>query len=86
MIALRRALGAPVGLPATAWMVKIGAFLLGTDAELILKSRRAVPRRLRDAGFTFHFPTWLAAAAALAPRLSDRAPRHGPPAPLHAAA
>jgi NAD dependent epimerase/dehydratase family enzyme len=45
-----------VGLPATRWMAKIGAFVLRSDTELLLKSRRVVPDRLLDAGFTFVHP------------------------------
>jgi uncharacterized protein len=44
------------GLPATKWMLKIGAFLLGTETELILKSRRVIPRRLLKSGFVFQYP------------------------------
>ena len=43
MLALRRAWGRRVGLPATAWMAEIGAWVLRTDTELLLKSRRVVP-------------------------------------------
>jgi NAD dependent epimerase/dehydratase family enzyme len=68
MAALRAELGVPVGLPATRWMAEIGAFVLCTDTELILKSRRVTPRRLQDAGFTFDFPTWPAAVRALVSR------------------
>ena len=45
-----------VGLPATRWMLEIGAFILRTETELILKSRRVIPRRLIESGFTFQFP------------------------------
>jgi uncharacterized protein (TIGR01777 family) len=62
MAALRRAAGVRTGLPATAWMAEIGAFILRTDTELLLKSRRVVPTRLLDAGFTFAFPDWPDAA------------------------
>ena len=55
---LRRAAGVPVGLPATTWMLEVGAFALRTETELILKSRRVVPTRLLDAGFSFQFPSW----------------------------
>jgi uncharacterized protein (TIGR01777 family) len=68
MAALRRAYGAPVGLPATDWMLEIGALFLRTETELILKSRRVVPRRLVDAGFGFQFPEWSSAAADLVQR------------------
>lgn len=47
----REAAGMPVGLPAAKWMLEVGARLLGTETELILKSRWAEPRRLREAGF-----------------------------------
>ena len=46
MRALRRAWGARVGLPATDRMIEVGAFLMRTETELVLKSRRVVPRRL----------------------------------------
>jgi len=62
---LRRAYGMPLGLPATAWMLEIGAFFLRTETELILKSRQAVPTVLLRHGFQFEFPTWPEAAAEL---------------------
>lgn len=68
MRALRNAVGTPVGLPATRGMARAGAFLLRTDPELVLKSRRVVPGRLRGAGFRFEFPDWPAAAGDLARR------------------
>jgi uncharacterized protein (TIGR01777 family) len=51
----------PIGLPATEWMLEIGAFFLRTETELIFKSRRVVPGRLLQSGFEFHFPTFRAA-------------------------
>ena len=68
MATLRRAWGAPFGLPASRWMLEIGALFLRTESELILKSRRVVPRRLLEAGFTFEFPRWAEAAADLCER------------------
>jgi uncharacterized protein (TIGR01777 family) len=59
---LRAAAGVPVGLPATPLMLEVGAVLLRTETELILKSRRVVPRRLLEAGFEFRFPAWGEAA------------------------
>jgi NAD dependent epimerase/dehydratase family enzyme len=44
---------------------------MGTDAELVLKSRRIVPGRLLEAGFAFTFPDWPAAAADLVARRSQ---------------
>ena len=58
---LRRAAKIPFGLPSACWMLEIGAYLRKTETELLLKSRRVVPGRLTEAGFTFEFPTWQAA-------------------------
>lgn len=46
-----------IALPATTTMLELGAFLLGTETELILKSRWVKPRRLLEAGFSFNYPT-----------------------------
>lgn len=53
----RELVGAPIGLPATEWMLEVGAFILRTETELILKSRRVLPGKLLAGGFQFHFPT-----------------------------
>jgi uncharacterized protein len=68
MRALRSAWGAAIGLPATKWMIEIGTFLLRTESELVLKSRRVVPGRLVAAGFQFRFPGWTAASKDLCER------------------
>jgi uncharacterized protein (TIGR01777 family) len=68
MAGLRRAYGARVGLPATGWTLEIGALVLQTETELVLKSRRVVPRRLLEAGFEFRFPEWSVAAVELVRR------------------
>ena len=65
MRTLRTAWGVPVGLPATRWMLEIGAFFLRTESELVLKSRRVIPGRLLQSGFTFNFPAWPEAASDL---------------------
>lgn len=65
---LRAAWGARIGLPAAEWMLKIGAFLMRTETELVLKSRRVVPGVLLQRGFTFEFPTWREAAVDLCRR------------------
>jgi uncharacterized protein (TIGR01777 family) len=65
---LRAACGVPFGLPATRWMAEIGAWAIRSDTELLLKSRRVVPTRLLEAGFTFTHPTWPEAARDLARR------------------
>lgn len=72
MRTLRRSWGVSVGLPATEWMLEIGAGFLRTETELVLKSRRVVPRRLLQAGFRFEFPTWEEAARDLCARWRAR--------------
>jgi uncharacterized protein (TIGR01777 family) len=57
-----------VGVPVSGWVLDLGAWLVRTETELVLKSRRVVPRRLIDDGFTFRFPEWSAAARDLCAR------------------
>jgi uncharacterized protein (TIGR01777 family) len=66
MAALREALDMPNGFPAPALAVRLGAWLLGTNPELVLASSRAIPSRLLEAGFKFEFPEWPEAAEDLA--------------------
>jgi uncharacterized protein len=68
MRTLRSASRVPVGLPATRWMAELGAFVIRSDTELLLKSRRVTPGRLLDAGFSFRFPQWRDAAQDLVRR------------------
>lgn len=56
MRTLREVCRQPIGLPATRWMLEIGAFVLRTETELLLKSRRVVPGRLLKSGFQFRYP------------------------------
>jgi uncharacterized protein len=65
---LRGAWGVPFGLPASNWMLEVGALLLRSETELILKSRRVVPTRLLESGFVFEFSTWREAAKDLCAR------------------
>lgn len=65
---LRAAWGMPIGLPAMKWMLEIGTFLLQTETELVLKSRRVIPSKLQQSGFSFQFPTWTEAAGDLCTR------------------
>jgi uncharacterized protein (TIGR01777 family) len=65
---LRKAWGARVGLPASQWMLEVGAIFLRTETELILKSRRVVPGLLLMSGFEFRFPEWRCAAQELVQR------------------
>ena len=55
MKTLRMAYGIPFGLPAPAWLLEMGAIMIGTETELILKSRWVTPERLLDAGYQFQF-------------------------------
>jgi len=57
MQALRERLRIGVGLPSPAWLLKIGAVLIRTETELVLKSRWVLPHRLQQAGYTFSYPT-----------------------------
>lgn len=50
---VRRKVHMPFGLPTAKWMLKIGALLLGSETELLLKSRWVVPARLTAAGYIF---------------------------------
>jgi uncharacterized protein len=56
MSMLRRATGHLVGLPAPEWMLRLGAPVIGTEIELVLKSRWVLPTRLLESGFQFKFP------------------------------
>lgn len=58
MAELRRAYRVRLGLPATPLMLELGAAILGTETELVLKSRRVVPARLLESGYRFRFPTF----------------------------
>ena len=42
--------------PSPEWLLKIGAALIGTETELLLKSRWVLPRRLTEEGYTFLYP------------------------------
>jgi len=53
MAALRRAVGAGIGLPTSRWMLELGSMAMGTEAELVLKSRWVLPAKLLDAGYRF---------------------------------
>ncbi|HLL90523.1 MAG TPA: TIGR01777 family oxidoreductase [Tepidisphaeraceae bacterium] len=68
MLAIRQAWGVTPGLPASERMLEVGALLMRTETELLLKSRRVVPRRLLDAGFRFDHFDWFDAARDLCRR------------------
>lgn len=56
MQTLRTATGRLFGLPAFKWMLTIGATVIGTETELILKSRWVLPTKLLQEGFEFKYP------------------------------
>ena len=53
---------ASAAAPGAANWLAIGAAFMRTETELVLKSRRVVPRRLLENGFGFKFPSWSDAA------------------------
>ncbi len=53
----REMAGMPLGLPASRQMLEIGARLLKTETELVLKSRWVNPLRLKESGFRWRYPT-----------------------------
>jgi hypothetical protein len=53
---LRRLTGHVIGLPAFKWMLQVGAPIIGTELELILKSRWVVPKKILESGFQFKYP------------------------------
>ncbi|NRA94220.1 MAG: TIGR01777 family protein [Psychroserpens sp.] len=55
MRSLRKILNIPFGIPQPESIVKLGAKLIGTEAELVLKSRNVIPTRLLKNGFRFKF-------------------------------
>jgi uncharacterized protein (TIGR01777 family) len=61
MAVFRKVCGVPIGLPAARWMLEIGAFIMRTETELMIKSRRAVPGKLLASGFQFQYPTFQSA-------------------------
>jgi len=69
---IRKAWGISFGLPASEWMLELGAFVLRSETELMLKSRRVVPARLLESGFAFQFSSWTEAAQDLCARWRKR--------------
>lgn len=65
MKAIRTIYGMPVGLPAPEWLLNIGAAIIGTEPELILKSRWVVPKRLLQSGYEFSYENTAQAVRAI---------------------
>jgi len=74
MRTLRRTVGMPIGLPATSWMVRIGAPLfMRTDPDLALFGRYVISKRLAEERFDFQYPHLKEALADLLTR-GDESP------------
>jgi uncharacterized protein (TIGR01777 family) len=50
---LRKKLNCFIGLPTPKYLLKLGGVLIGTESELILKSRKVFPENLIEKGFKF---------------------------------
>jgi uncharacterized protein (TIGR01777 family) len=57
MSLLRKSIGRPFGVPISELLLKIGAVIIKTESELVLKSRNVIPKRLQQNGFTFKYDT-----------------------------
>lgn len=53
---LRKEMKAPFGLNAPVWQLEIASLFLGTETELLLKSRNVYPEQLIKHGFEFKYP------------------------------
>lgn len=57
MQTLRKIMNKKIGITMPKWLLKIGAVLIKTETELVLKSRWVLPERLQENGFEFCYPT-----------------------------
>lgn len=55
MEVLANAVRAPLRISIPKWLLRIGAFLVRTETELVLKSRWVLPARLVSEGFIFKY-------------------------------
>lgn len=53
---LRKRIRPLVYFASPEWLLQLGAKLIGTETELVLKSRWVIPQKLQAAGFTFQYP------------------------------
>ncbi|MEM5565353.1 TIGR01777 family oxidoreductase [Psychroserpens sp. AS72] len=53
MSSFRKVMKVPFGIPQPEWLIRLGAKLIGTEPELVLKSRNVIPDRLLRNGFNF---------------------------------
>ena len=54
---MRNILKPVIHLPSPTFLLKVGAYFINTETELILKSRWVIPKRLLKEGFVFNYPT-----------------------------
>ncbi|MDH6254403.1 uncharacterized protein (TIGR01777 family) [Chryseobacterium sp. H1D6B] len=52
---IRRQLKIPFGLNSPVWQLELASLFLGTETELLLKSRNVYPERLIKSGFQFSY-------------------------------
>ena len=57
MFELRKSIRSPFGLSTPTILLKIGAKIIGTEPELVLKSRNVIPEILLENGFQFEYST-----------------------------
>lgn len=57
MKSVREAVKISFGCPLPKTILEIGAKLINTETELVLKSRNVIPKKLADAGFKFQHKT-----------------------------
>lgn len=55
MKTLREVTNIRFGLPAFEWMLNLGSFFIGTETELVLKSRWVIPTKISESGFQFKY-------------------------------
>ena len=55
MKSLQQVLSIPFGIAHPKWLLKIGSKIIGTESELVLKSRNVIPKNLLDKGFSFKY-------------------------------
>lgn len=56
MKTIRKVLKVPFGISHPKWLLKLGAKIIGTETELVLKSRNVIPEKLQTLGFGYKYP------------------------------
>lgn len=56
MMKLRKEMKVPFGLNAPVWQLEIASIFMGTETELLLKSRNVYPEKLIQNSFEFTYP------------------------------